>query len=401
MRGLVASLILGLFGAASAHAAEPPRDAEIQRMMAHEGIPGLQAAVVKDGRVLWVKSYGSAVLDVPGPARAMSDDMMLFTASIAKLIVTISVFQQLEQGHLALDDDIDRYVPFVIRHPKWPDVPITWRMLLSHTAGFAEEPDERVNRFSFFGVDPDISLEAFTEGTFTRGGVYFWEGLFTASKPGTERIYSNYAYMLMGYAVARMTHQSFDRYAQEHVLDPLKMKHSSYWVAGHTPAQFGVGYTPLREKNGRYRFVPAFEKQAAPGHAGPILGAQLTCPDYPDGCMRSTASDFARLLLMIMGGGALEGAKVLEPGSVKQMITPTGFRNHDGWTQGLGIMGPEDLRGRQVWGHDGQEHGASTAMFFNPKTGVGAVAFANAMDAGWTLNYVLDDLDLHLMAAFE
>jgi CubicO group peptidase (beta-lactamase class C family) len=117
--------------------------------------------------------------------------------------------------------------------------------------------------------------------------------------------------------------------------------------------------------------------------------------------MRSTASDFARLLLMIMGGGALEGAKVLEPGSVKQMITPTGFRNHDGWTQGLGIMGPEDLRGRQVWGHDGQEHGASTAMFFNPKTGVGAVAFANAMDAGWTLNYVLDDLDLHLMAAFE
>jgi len=117
--------------------------------------------------------------------------------------------------------------------------------------------------------------------------------------------------------------------------------------------------------------------------------------------MHTTAAEFANLMVMLMNQGIFEGRRILSAESVKAMMTPTGMRNSDGWTQGLGIFGPKDLRGRQVWGHPGADRGAATMLFFNPETGVGAVVFANSMDTAWTMDNVVADLTLHLMAWFE
>lgn len=104
---------------------------------------------------------------------------------------------------------------------------------------------------------------------------------------------------------------------------------------------------------------------------------------------------------MFLQGGTLDSAHVLDTSSVQQMLTPTGLRNLDGWSQGLGLFGPEDFRGRQVWGHDGEDRGAANAFFFNPKTGVGAIALANTMDPEFTLTYMIVNIDLQLMSLFE
>ena len=63
--------------------------------------------------------YGYAVLDEPGPRRQTRNDSILWSASIAKLLVAVAVLQQLEKGRLALDDDINLSVPFIVRNPKW------------------------------------------------------------------------------------------------------------------------------------------------------------------------------------------------------------------------------------------------------------------------------------------
>jgi CubicO group peptidase (beta-lactamase class C family) len=47
---------------------EGEKDAIIKLAMRSGGLPGLQTVVVKDGRVVWMKSYGYAVLDQPGPS---------------------------------------------------------------------------------------------------------------------------------------------------------------------------------------------------------------------------------------------------------------------------------------------------------------------------------------------
>ena len=113
--------------------------------------------LVKDGRVVWMKSYGYAVLDQPGPSQPMRDDSILWSASVAKILVTVAVLQQLEKRRLGLDDDISSYAGFTVRNPAWPDVAITWRMLLTHTSSLNEEDDERLNSTLAYGADPALS----------------------------------------------------------------------------------------------------------------------------------------------------------------------------------------------------------------------------------------------------
>jgi len=47
------------------------------------------------------------------------------------------------------------------------------------------------------------------------------------------------------------------------------------------------------------------------------------------------------------------------------------------------------------------EGDVATTWLFNPETGIGAVVFANSMDTDWTMDNVVADLTLHLMAWFE
>jgi CubicO group peptidase (beta-lactamase class C family) len=127
----------------------------------------------------------------------------------------------------------------------------------------------------------------------------------------------------------------------------------------------------------------------------------MSCADYPSGCAHTTALDLSRLMLMLMQGGSVDGVRILERSSVELMTTSVGLRNLDGWVQGLGLAGPEDIHGGLLWGHAGDDRGAANAFFFDLKTGVGAIALANAMDPEFTLSYAVTDLDLHLISWFE
>lgn len=377
------------------------KDAFIHMAMRSGGLPGLQTVVVKNGEIVWMKSYGYAVLDQPGPRRPMRNDSLMLSASIPKILVTVAVLQQMEKGRLALDEDIDKYVPFSVRNPAWPDVPITWRMLLTHTSSLNEEDDDRVSETLVYGEDAKTTLEEIAQQDFAPNGSRRWPKQFRPGRPGTERIYSNDGYTLTAYALQRVVHERFDQYVKQAILQPLGMRSTSYWLAGQPPARFSVGYASIRQSDGGYRFSPA---QAFWGHrdaGGNVLDHQITCADYPVGCAHITASDFAQLMIMLTGKGTSNGVRILDAASVELMLTPTGMRNSDGWSQSLGLHGPLDLRGRQLWGHGGVDRGAANAFYFNPKTGVGAIVFANANDADFSLSYGVDNIALNLMSWFE
>jgi len=377
------------------------KDTFIELAMRAAGLPGLQTVVVKNGRVVWAKSYGHAVLDQPGPKRAMQNDSVVFSASVAKILVTVAVLQQVEKGKLSLDDDINQFVPFKVRNPAWPDVPITWRMLLTHTSSMNSEDDERSSATEIYGQDPATTLEDYVKNAFAPGGAYYWPERFAVGKPGTERIYSNDAYDLAAAALQGIVHEPFFKYINEEILTPLGMTHTSYWLADRRNAPYAVPYASVRRKDGRHDYVPAmiFWAHGRPG--GSVVDYQMTAPNYASGTAHTTALDFAGLMLMLMGGGAVDGKQILQPSSVELMMTPIGLRNLDGWAQGLGLAGPKDVRGRQVWGHDGEDRGAANAFYINRETGVGAIVFANAMDPDFTMTYAAVDLDLHLMSWFE
>jgi len=375
------------------------KDAFIRQIMEDVGIPGLQVAVVNRDKIVWSNSYGDAVLDVPGPRRAMNGHDLILTASATKLCVTIAALQQLEKVKLALDDDINRSLPFPVRNPNWPNVPITWRMLLTHTSSIDETPEDLYRALFYWGKDHPLAFDDYVKARFLPGGKYHAD-LFRSGKPGSERIYSNDGFSLLAFALEQVTHESFDAYVRREIWTPLKMNETSYSLAGLSPDHLAVGYGAERKADGTFSFVPAKVFWGHESASGTIMDHQESYPDYPVGRTYTNATEFARLILMFLNGGTVDGARILSPASVDMIFTPSGYRNLDGWKQGIGVNGPLDLRGRQVWGHDGQGEGSVSALYVNRETGVGAFTIANS-NLDESQNYSLVDLDMHLMAWFE
>jgi len=376
-------------------------DAFIRQLIDNAGMPGLQAVVVKDGKIVWSGSYGDAVLDVPGPRRSMRNDSIIHIASTSKILVAIAVLQQVEKGKLSLDDDINKYVPFPVRNPRWPDVPITWRILLTHTSSIDDMDQASDDARCVFGKDDPETFEDYVKNRFEVNGRYYASNLYRIGKPGSERIYTNDGIALAAFALENIVHESFASYVLQTILDPLKMNATGYFLAPLPADRLTVGYVTERKPDGTFAHIlpRTFLEHKPP--SGTVSDNQISYSDYPVGGIHTTATDYARLMMMFQNRGTLDGAKILNPSSVELMCSPSGYRNLDGWVQGLGLLGPEDLRGRQLWGHDGSDRAYVSAFFFSPKTHVGAIVFANANYPDYSLSYALLDLDLHLMSWFE
>jgi CubicO group peptidase (beta-lactamase class C family) len=379
---------------------EARHDATIRDMMRDAGIPGVQTIVVKDGRIVWEKSYGYAVLAHPGPVRPMRDNTISFTASIGKILTTIAVMQQVELGHIGLDDDIDKSVPFVIRNPKWPDMPITWRMLLTHTSSVIDDDSVFDNAYTY-GGDASATLEQFIEGKKTSASEYHTPNGYLPEKPGTDRIYCNFCFDLLGYALARVTHETYNSYLQRNVIAPLKMKETSTRLRAFPESVFAVGYGRTRDASGRWSYSPNRESFAHLAAASTVLGNLYSSPDPPSGVFYSSARDFARPMMMLLNRGTLDGVKILEPASVDSMLTFSGHYSIYGYQQGLSLFASRNLDDQVVWGHDGEDRGFITALFFDRATGLGAVSFANSNRDDFLLSRRRVDLDLHMMDWFK
>ena len=115
--------------------------ARIPQLMAEQHVPGLAVAValVDADQPLWVEGFGH--IDRRGSARVTADTIFS-VQSMSKLFTATAVMQAVAAGRLDLDAPITTYLPKFTVHSafeKHPERKITLRMLLSHTAGFAQE----------------------------------------------------------------------------------------------------------------------------------------------------------------------------------------------------------------------------------------------------------------------
>jgi CubicO group peptidase (beta-lactamase class C family) len=97
-------------------------------------------------------------------------------------------------------------------------------------------------------------------------------------------------------------------------------------------------------------------------------------PTYPDGLLRTSVPQLARFLTMFMNGGELDGARILKTTTVDEMKRKQ-IPNLDN-TQGL-IFFETTIGSRTVFGHDGDDPGTSSQMFFDPATQTGVLLVAN------------------------
>src|SRR5678815_5497299 len=104
-------------------------DSVIARRMSIGHIPGLVASLVDSGRVIWQGAYGLSNVAARTP---VTDSTPFQIASVSKTITGTVLMMLQAERRFRLDDDINAYLPFHVRNPRFPTVPITFRELLIH-----------------------------------------------------------------------------------------------------------------------------------------------------------------------------------------------------------------------------------------------------------------------------
>ncbi|MGD1048015.1 MAG: serine hydrolase domain-containing protein, partial [Candidatus Krumholzibacteriaceae bacterium] len=206
------------------------------------GLAGLGACIVKDGRVAWSGGFGWADRESKRP---VTSETIFKVGSVSKT-VTLAAFMSLwERGLCGLDDDINKYLPFPVRNPRFPDRPITIRMLLSFTAGiFDVDFQAGKNRLDFLFTSRDSTLkteEALKE-FLVPGGTHYSDANFLEYAPGERYAYSNSSYSLIGCVVERLSGQPFSEYCRKAIFLPLRMNDSSWRLADLDRSRYAFSY---------------------------------------------------------------------------------------------------------------------------------------------------------------
>jgi CubicO group peptidase (beta-lactamase class C family) len=334
-------------------------------------VPALAVAVVQDGRIVREGAWGLADVARNVPARS---DTAFEAASIGKTVIAIAVMKLVENKTLTLDADVSAHLPFAVHNPKHPNAPITLRMLLTHTGSIHDRVDvleAAVSPAGAPGMVPgkapprsDDALRDFLRGYLVPGGAsYDPAKSFLAEPPGRKMEYSNVGAALAALVVERVTKEPFDAWSKREVLAAVGATGAVWDSAAIDPARRA---TPHRWDGAAHVALPAAS------HAV-----------YPVVDLHATARELAGLLVLAMGpasttpSGATVSPTVLSRASVDAMLAPQPPIAPDqalGWQ--LVSVGSGSGERRLV-GHEGEDRGASTLMFFDPRARIGAVILAN------------------------
>lgn len=209
---IVAALVT--LDSARVHAQRMPAAPDVDQVFATydaPGSPGCALGVAQNGRMLYEHGYGTAELEWGIP---ISPATVFNVGSISKQFVAASIALLAERGQLSLDDDIRKFVPELPRY----QAPITVRQLLHHTSGIRD----MLELMYLAGLD--INTHHSTEE---------YLGLLARQKelnfaPGTQHLYSNSGYFLLGLVVQRVSGTSLRTFAERNIFSALGMKDTHF-----------------------------------------------------------------------------------------------------------------------------------------------------------------------------
>ncbi|MCS6825916.1 MAG: beta-lactamase family protein, partial [Caldilinea sp.] len=103
-------------------------------------LSGLAVVIYAQGRILYEGYFGYRWIDPQHLERSLpvTAQTKFRVASISKLVTALATMQLVERGRLNLDADVSNALGWTLRNPYWPDLPITPRMLLTHTSSLRD-----------------------------------------------------------------------------------------------------------------------------------------------------------------------------------------------------------------------------------------------------------------------
>ena len=171
--------------------------------LAQSGVPSASIAVVRDGKIVYLKAYGSARLEPKTPA---TPAMRYSIGSISKQFTAAAMLLLQEQGKLSLDDKVAKFIPDLTRANE-----VTIRQLLSHTSGYQDYwPQDYVMPMMLQPVTSAKILD-------------MWARKPLDFDPGTKWQYSNTNYVIAGVIIEKASGRPLLQFLKDNVFAPLGM----------------------------------------------------------------------------------------------------------------------------------------------------------------------------------
>ncbi len=314
---------------------------EVQGMMDEEGAVGLSLAVVVDGAIADVRSFGWEDHHEDVPA---SEKTMYRWASIGKPVTAVAALQLAEAGALDLDEDVRTYVP------SWPDkgARITSRQLLCHQGAIPHYQHLRPRTVRSYDLehpwaDALVALDMFVESDLV-------------GEPGTLYSYSTPGYVLLGAVVEKAGEGTFPEQVAKRIAQPL----------GMSTMQPDYGWVEIPHRATGYhrdgdRVVRSSEDD---------ISWKLAA-----GGWISTVEDLARFGIGLMGPDLL----TLET----QLAMWEDQRLPSGESTGYGLgVGVRKLGGFRLLQHSGGQNKTSTYLVCAPELGLAVALMCNTQGVG-------------------
>ena len=361
-------------------------------------IPGLSISVVKNDNIVWEKYFGYADID---ENIIVDEDTMFILSSVSKTVAATALMQLFEDGLFSLDDDIDDYLPFQINHPDYPFIPITFKMLLSHTSGIKDN----WNVMPYYDGDSPLELSYYLNEYFVVGGEFYNSNSnFTNSIPGSNYNYSNIGAALIGLLVEEISNQPFNQYCYQNIFEPLQMNNAFWFLSeienldqvalpyqltgGSGSSCFEIGCGIYNENNPCFCDFACidygdccFDYEDVCGENGTGSSGTLEplyhygYSDYPSGQLRTTANNLAKFIIAYINNGVYNGVRILDSETIN-FIKEIHYPNIAS-QQGL-IWYYKNQNGRTLFGHNGGDLGSLTEMFISYTDDIGLVLLSNS-----------------------
>ncbi len=307
-------------------------DKSVSDILAKTGAPSASIAIVKDGKLAYVRAYGMADAEAHKPATTA---MHYSIGSISKQFTAAAVLLLAEEGKLSLDDKVGRWLPEATQAGD-----VTVRQLLSMTSGYQDFWPQ------------DYVMPNMVQPTSAQDIVAGWAGKPLDFQPGAKCQYSNTNYVMVGLIVERTAGTHLMDFLQRRIFGPLGMTSVFDTDAAPLPAgdpkryqRFGLGPVRPAPKEG----------------AGWMFAA---------GELAMTATDLARWDISMIDQA------VLKPTSYREMEREVQLHSGAGSKYGLGV-GVSIVNGRRVISHGGEVSGFCAQNAVYPDERAAIVVLSN------------------------
>lgn len=298
--------------------------------------PGVAVVVTEHGKVIHSSGQGLADLETNAPMKAIT---VFRIGSITKQFTAATLLQLVQEGKLALDDPLSKFIP------DYPTAAakVTVRHLLNHTSGIQ----------SYTDIAEIMTEDSTAKPRSTQELIAVFKDKPMQFEPGQSFAYNNSGYVLVSAIIEAVTGKPWDQVVVDRISDPLNLPSIASFSDEQDVPQMAKGYTVADD--GEYALSQKVDA-TIPSGGGALRGSVLDLASWAN---------------------ALHGGKVLSQASYDMMTAPTIIRDGSSVPYGFGIIISE-IRGRKAIGHGGGVFGFSTDSIFLPNDKLFVAVFTNS-----------------------